>query len=1076
MLPSIRAALLAGAVLITAPLPSRAQGIPVDIVIAATTDVHGRIRAWDYAADTAEVTRGLARIATAVDSVRRANAGRFVLLDAGDLLQGNALTFAASRAPTQPHPVMAAMNAMQYDAAAVGNHEFNYGLPFLEKAVAQAKFPFLAANARRPDGTRVFPAFTIIERAGVKIGIVGATNPGSVVWDRANLTGRLVASDIIPAVRVAVDSARAAGAELIVAVLHTGFSGPSSYAAAEIGEENVAADVARKVAGIDLIVFGHSHREVADTTVNGVMLMQPRNWAGSLAVATIRLQNRGSAWGVIEKHGQLIRARGHDEAASVISAVSAMHETARTQAGRPLGAAPVAFRSDSARTHDTAVMDFVLDVERRTFGADLASTSSFDLEATLGPGPVTVAQMNQLYPYENTLQLVKITGAGVKAYLEQSARYFVVKPGAEPVISTDPDIPGYNFDIIGGAEYVIDLSKPMGERITSLTVRGKAVAPTDSFTLAVNNYRAAGGGGYTMLKGLKVLRDTQVEIRDLLISDVERRKTITASAYSDRHWRIEPAAYAAAAYKALHERSPRRSAPASPATKPLDESGERVHGPRIGATAAPTSLRIISTNDFHGALEARPDGNQGNRGGAAQVATAIHNAQKECAPGCAVVVLDGGDMFQGTPASNLAFGRPIVQFYNALGYAAGALGNHEFDWGQDSLRARIRELHHAVLGANVTYADGKSVPWIRADTIVVRDGVKIGIVGIASPLTPKTTKASNVADLRFAPAAPVINAHVKSLRARGASVVVVVAHDGAFCNGRGAAQTCQGEVMTMAAGITEKVDAIISGHTHSLLNTEANGIPVVQARSSGRAIAVLDLPLNADGSVVGKGRAWVRDIGTDTIPADPQIAEIVRGATASIAARVNARIGELRAAMPRQGEEYALGHLIADAQRAAGQADFAVMNNGGIRADLLAGPVTYGSLFEVQPFGNVLYRVTAQGSALRAYFEKLFDGQHVPRVHVSGVTLTWDASKPAGQRLVKAVLANGAALDDAREYRIVLSDFMLTGGDGLGLGDAARVVEPLNVQDLDALISFIRAMPGGVIAADETPRLIISHP
>jgi len=381
-----------------------------------------------------------------------------------------------------------------------------------------------------------------------------------------------------------------------------------------------------------------------------------------------------------------------------------------------------------------------------------------------------------------------------------------------------------------------------------------------------------------------------------------------------------------------------------------------------------------------------------------------------------------------------------------------------------------------VLGANVTYADGRDVPGIRDDTIVVRGGVRIGIVGVASPLTATTTMASNVADLRFADPAPVVNAHVRSLRERGATVVIVLAHDGAFCSGRGAAQTCSGEVIKLAQGITEKVDAIVSGHTHSLLNIEVNGIPVVQARSSGRAIAVVDLPLDANGVVVGKGRGWVRNIDSDSIPADADIAALVRDATASLAGRVNQPVAQLREPMFRRGDEYALGRLIADAQRAAGKADLSVMNNGGIRADLQAGTVTYGALFEIAPFGNVLYRVTARGDALRAYFEKMYDGQRSPRVHVSGITLTWDNSRPAGQRLVGARLANGTPLDDAREYRLVLSDFMLSGGDGLGLGGAARLVEPLNVQDLDALVAYIRALPGGVIVADETPRLIYHKP
>lgn len=322
MVPSFRAALLAGAAFVFVPAAALAQGIPVDLVVAATTDVHGRVRSWDYFGDSAEGTRGLARLATAMDSVRGANPGRVVLVDAGDLLQGNPLTYVASRTGGGTHPVMAAMNAMHYDAAAVGNHEFNYGLPVLERAVTQATFPFLAANARRPDGSRSFPAFVMMERAGVKVAIVGATNPGANVWDRGHVQGRLTVTDIVPEVRAAVDSARAAGAELVVAVLHTGLGGASSYEAGGRGDENVGARVAREVPGIDVIVIGHSHRDVADTTINGVLVMQPRQWAGSLAVARVRLQNRGASWSVIEKHGALVRASGHAESAAVVQAVA----------------------------------------------------------------------------------------------------------------------------------------------------------------------------------------------------------------------------------------------------------------------------------------------------------------------------------------------------------------------------------------------------------------------------------------------------------------------------------------------------------------------------------------------------------------------------------------------------------------------------------------------------------------------------------------------------------------------------------------------------------------------------------
>ena len=252
-----------------------------DLVVAGTTDVHGRLRGWNYESNSPDPVRGLARAATIVDSLRREAPGRVILMDAGDLLQGNSLTYVAAKvaSPEAPHPVIAAMNAMRYDAAAIGNHEFNYGVPFLERTIRQARFPFLAANAYRPDGAQAHTAWTMVERGGARIGIVGATTPGAMVWDRDNLKGRVVLRDIVPELAAAVADVRAAGATVVLVTMHSGLAGASSYDTVTTGvpSENVAARVAREVPGIDLILFGHSHQELPDTTINGVLLMQPRN-------------------------------------------------------------------------------------------------------------------------------------------------------------------------------------------------------------------------------------------------------------------------------------------------------------------------------------------------------------------------------------------------------------------------------------------------------------------------------------------------------------------------------------------------------------------------------------------------------------------------------------------------------------------------------------------------------------------------------------------------------------------------------------------------------------------------------
>ena len=383
----------------------------------------------------------------------------------------------------------------------------------------------------------------------------------------------------------------------------------------------------------------------------------------------------------------------------------------------------------------------------------------------------------------------------------------------------------------------MDLSRPAGRRITTLSKGGREVADTDTFTVAVNSYRASGGGGYDMLRGAPVVYEGTREIRELIVEEIQRRGSIEPADVFVQNWTLLP--------------------------------------PRPW-------LRVLAINDFHGALEPRPDGTAGNRGGAAQLATMLQRAAAECAPACIPLLLHGGDLFQGTPASNLAYGWPVVTILRHLGVAAGALGNHEFDWGQDTLRARMRDLGAPILGANVTYADSSDVPWIPNDTLLTVGGVRVGVVGIADPSTPFTTMATHVADLRFLDPEPVVRRHAAALRARGAQKVIVVTHTGAFCD-RAQPDDCRGEVITFARALgAGVVDGIVSGHTHSEVRTIVNGTPVVQARSRGYAIGVMDIALAADAPPM---RPEVRPVVSDSVPPDSAVAAMVARRPAPCPAR-----------------------------------------------------------------------------------------------------------------------------------------------------------------------------------------------
>jgi 5'-nucleotidase len=485
--------------------------------------------------------------------------------------------------------------------------------------------------------------------------------------------------------------------------------------------------------------------------------------------------------------------------------------------------------------------------------------------------------------------------------------------------------------------------------------------------------------------------------------------------------------------------------------------------------ALPQRLRIIGTNDFHGGLEARPDTDDVIRGGGAYMAAAIRQAERECRlPECATILLDGGDMFQGTAASNLVHGRSVIELYNYLGYSAAALGNHELDWGQDTLKALMRAAHYPILAANVRDPNGKDVPWIPNDTIVQRGPFKVGIIGVIRRETAVTAFPENVAGLDFVDAVPIIDSIAPALRARGANFVIVIGHIGARCTPPRNPENCHGEAIDIAERVQAKIDAVVSGHSHTYVNTEVKGIPLVQARTAGRAIEVVDLYTSG-----APATHEVREVYPDSIAADAAAAAIVDAARRkvdSIDPRINRPVAQIARAIPDTGFQAPLGYLIADGMRIVGGGEVAVMNNGGIRTGIHAGTATYGSLFDVIPFGNKLMRVRVRGSDLRAYFARALTSR--PDFHVSGARIVYHTAPTPG---LDSVTIQGRPLDDQAIYTVIINDFMASGGDRLGFGSAAISTTPANIVDLDAFTAYLASLPQPVAEPIE-PRIILRQP
>jgi len=501
----------------------------------------------------------------------------------------------------------------------------------------------------------------------------------------------------------------------------------------------------------------------------------------------------------------------------------------------------------------------------------------------------------------------------------------------------------------------------------------------------------------------------------------------------------------------------------SPASQPPLNTTFIVAAQPAGRSPAQDSivLRVMTTNDLHGALlpSTQSWSNRREVGGAAAIAGMMNRLARECG-GCATLRVDAGDVMQGTPISNLSHGRATVEAFNAVGYAGVAVGNHEFDWTADTLAARMAEARFAWLTANARNASGPGRPQWAAPWRMVRAGsLRVALIGYSSVLTPSVTRPANVAALRFDSGAAIVDSLVDvARRDSAADFVILLAHEGGFCEQQG--RGCRGEVMDLANALTRKPDLIVSGHTHSLVDAVVNGIPIVQARSNGTSLGVVDFVAGAGGRTA---RVRVETVWADREQPDSAVARVVeeyRLATEPLTSRPVAR---LATALPQQGggPQYPLGNLIADALRAAGRADVAIINNGGIRAGLDSGVVTWGQLFQVSPFQNFVVRLTVTGAELRRVLDE-FIGARGPQAHVSGVRVVYVLGAPPGQRIAALTLRNGAPVRDGRRYTLALPDYLASQG---GVSSLPR--RNTGIVDLDALAEYLRRLPQPVRAPAE---------
>jgi 2',3'-cyclic-nucleotide 2'-phosphodiesterase/3'-nucleotidase len=531
------------------------------VVILSTTDMHGRIFPIDYYTNKYDNV-GIAKVATLVKQARKDDPD-LLLLDSGDTIQGTPLEYLHNKRNNTPvDPMMLTMNALQYDAMAVGNHEYNFGLKVLEKARSEAKFPWLSANTYdKGKESPHYRPYIVKEVQGVRIGILGLTTPGIPSWENPPNYDGLEFHESISEAKKGVHILRdVERVDVVVIAMHmgieedlrTGIPNPSS-----VPNENAAIAIARQVSGVDVILMGHTHRDVpslfvksdivltterrvsAQVSYDGVLLTQANRWASHVARVDLYLdKGEDNRWHVVAKSARTIPVTEKTEVDPEIAKLGEPYDK-ETQdwLGREIGESSEELTARDCRFHDSAIIDLIQRVQLEAGKADVSMAACFNPSARIPKGAVTVRDIAGMYEYENTLVTVELTGQQLKDALEHSTRYFKeYQPGKSLNDLVDTRIPGYNFDVAEGVTYDIDLTKPVGQRIVNLKFKGQPLSMTQKLKVVTNNYRVNGGGGFTMYKDAPVIYRSSAEVRELIIDWVEKNKTVPTQ--STNNWRI----------------------------------------------------------------------------------------------------------------------------------------------------------------------------------------------------------------------------------------------------------------------------------------------------------------------------------------------------------------------------------------------------------------------------------------------------------------------------------------------------------------------------------------------------------
>lgn len=511
-----------------------------EIIILETSDVHGNLYPIQYATNQYDDV-GLAKIATLVKNERSQNSNTF-LIDNGDLIQGTPFMYHYFQTDMGViNPMILAANEIGYEAAVFGNHEFNYGLEALNKAVSESNFPWISATildeaTNEPYFGTPYKIFTTKE--SIKIAVLGLTTPYIPHWEQPDNIKGLKFLDAVEAAKQWVPYLREEqGADIVIVSYHGGFERDlkSGEPTENLTGENQGYELCTEVEGIDVLLTGHQHRKIEDTEINGVLIVQPGNNGIALGKVSLKVEETTEGWKITNKKSQLISVNevGADED---ILKIGEPYETATQKwLDQPIGNIKgdmLITNPFESRTKANALIEFINKVQMDATGVDIANTAIFNDLAPGFPERVTMRDVMANYIYPNTLKVLELSGHDIKAALEKTAEYFSLDNQGDIQVSdayTDPKPQHYNYDMWTGIEYVLNISKSLGNRVTKLNYQSNPMNLDEKYHVVMNNYRAGGGGDYTMFQDKPVIKDVQIDVSELLANYFKKHPVIKAT-------------------------------------------------------------------------------------------------------------------------------------------------------------------------------------------------------------------------------------------------------------------------------------------------------------------------------------------------------------------------------------------------------------------------------------------------------------------------------------------------------------------------------------------------------------------